>query len=78
MADFPAPAPTPYPSNENENVNILSINEEKLNDNKNDYPENIETNNGNNNISQNITSANPVTYRSKRNNECFLLITIQY
>ena len=65
MADFPAPAPTPYPSNENENVNILSINEEKFNDNNNDYPENIETNNGNNNISQNITSANPVTYRSK-------------
>ena len=76
MADFPAPAPTPYPSNENENVNILSINEEKLNDNNNDYPENIETNNGNNNISQNITSANPVTYRSKWNKECFLLITI--
>ena len=76
MADFPAPAPTPYPSNENENANILSINEEKLNDNNNDYPENIETNNGNNNISQNITSANPVTYRSKWNKECFLLITI--
>ena len=76
MADFPAPAPTPYPSNENENVNILSINEEKFNDNNNDYPENIETNNGNNNISQNITSANPVTYRSKWNKECLLLITI--
>ena len=67
MADFPAPAPIPYESVGNETIKMPSISEEKLNYNdKNDvYPENIETNNANNNISPNITSSHPVTYRSK-------------
>ena len=56
-----------YESEGNETLNIPSISEEKLNynDNNNDYPDNIETNNVNNNSSPNITSSNPVTYRSK-------------
>lgn len=67
MADYPAPGPIPYESEVNENLNMPTINEVKFNynDNNNVYPENIETNNVNNNISPNITSSNPVTYRSK-------------
>ena len=67
MADYPAPGPIPYESEVNENLNMPTINEVKLNynDNNNVYSGNIETNNVNNNISPNITSSNPVTYRSK-------------
>ena len=67
MADYPAPGPIPYESEVNENLNMPTINEVKFNynDNNNVYPENIETNNVNNNISPNITASNPVTYRSK-------------
>ena len=67
MADYPAPGPIPYDSEVNENLNMPTINEVKLNynDNNNVYSGNIETNNVNNNISPNITSSNPVTYRSK-------------
>ena len=67
MADYPAPGPIPYESEVNENLNMPTINEVKFNynDNNNVYSGNIETNNVNNNISPNITSSNPVTYRSK-------------
>ena len=67
MADYPAPGPIPYDSEVNENLNMPTINEVKLNynDNNNVYSGNIETNNVNSNISPNITSSNPVTYRSK-------------
>ena len=67
MADFSAPAPITYESEGSENPKTPLITEGKLisNSNNNVYQENIETINGNNIISPNIVSSNPVTFRSK-------------
>ena len=71
-----SPAPISYINYENETSNNSSMVEEKQNiNNNNDYPENIETNNDNNNTNPKPNSSVRITYRSKFN--CTPILFIQ-